>query len=445
MKKIKFLTSLLCGLFLMSFMALSFTACSDDDPSDDPDVPGTPETPDDPSPSPDARTYHFDIFMTVGAHGGMNKGDGTIVKSVSDLTAAAELIDIQNDGVEFRDPNGNNTYSMELIARGKYYYQVPSSNDRFTKLQVVDNSVKVVQEQPFVQNTYKVRSYTHAWLDDHTLIIMAANGDANKIVWTKLNADDMTILGEGTLNLSLPEGATVFTASGILTYNEKADKLYYFYFGKDKSGRTGKATSNFLTAIINPATMSVEGTPKVNALAGEMAGSAYGELLQSCVMYDENGNLYLAAFTDANDMEQGHLLRINAGETDFDPTYEGYPNADGKLLTVQYLGGNKALVYARTDAEGTGIDDYSHYYSILDLTTGQRERLSCNGSEIPYSGGRFAQRTVVVDGKAYIGVNTADSNPCIYIYDIATGSVTKGAEIAEGYYFDMLRVVDNAD
>ena len=88
--------------------------------------------------------------------------------------------------------------------------------------------------------------------------------------------------------------------------------------------------------------MKVESN-KVNTLAGEMAGSAYGELMQSCVMYDADGNLYLAAFTDANDMEQGHLLRIRKGETDFDASYEGYPNADGKLLTIQNLGTVKPL------------------------------------------------------------------------------------------------------
>ena len=439
MKKIKFLFSLL----MVSAMAMYFPACSEDDPVV-PDTPVNPEpdpTPD-PDPTPEKANYHFDIFMTIGEHGGMNKGEGTIVKSVDSLTAGVDVIDIINDGVEFRSPD--NTYSLELIAKGKYYYQVPSSNDRFTKLQVVGNSVNVIQEQPFVLNTYKVRRYTNEWLEDNTLLIMAANGDANQIIWTKLNADNMAILEEGTLDLPLPEGATVFTASGILTYSETTDKLYYFYFGKDKSGRTGKATSNFLTAVIEPSTMAVESNT-VNALAGEMASSAYGELLQNCVMYDEAGNLYLAAFTDTESMEQGHLLRLSKGNTDFDATYEGYPNADGKLLTIQYLGNNKALIYARNDAAGTGIDSYSHYYSILDLTTGTRERLSCNGEEVPYSGGRFAQRSVIVDGKAYIGVNTENNNPCIYIYDIATGQVEKGAEIAEGYYFDMLRVVENND
>lgn len=415
-------------MFMIITMVSFFNACSDDD---DPVIDPNPETEVD---------YHFDIFMTVGKHGGMNQGDGTIVKSTDALTADIETIDIKNDGVEFRSPD--NTYSMEAIVNGKYYYQIPNSNDRFTKLQVVGNSIKVVQEQKFVQNTYKVRSYTHAWLNDNTLIIMSSNGSADKIIWTKLNTDDMRILAEGTLDLPLPEGATVFTTSGILTYSEGAGKLYYFYFGKDKSGRGGVATSNFLTAVINPTDMKIESN-KVNALVEEMAGSAYGELMQSSVMYDESGNLYLAAYSTTNDMEQGHLIRIKKSATDFEAGYEGYPNAEGKLLTVQNLGDGKALVYARNDAAGTAIDSYSHYYSIVNLSTGAKERLKYNGQEIPYSGGRFSQRTVVIDGKAYIGVNTADSNPCIYIYDISTGKVEKGVEIAEGYYFDMLRVVKN--
>lgn len=81
------------------------------------------------------------------------------------------------------------------------------------------------------------------------------------------------------------------------------------------------------------------------------------------------------------------------GEIDFDATYEGYPNADGKLLTIQYLGNGKALAYARNDAAGTAIDSYSHYYSIIDLTTGERTRLSYEGKELAYSGGRFSQRS----------------------------------------------------
>lgn len=411
------------GMFATALF--SFVACSNETPDGGEKDPGL------------TGKIHFDIFMSVGEHGGMGGGENTIVKSVESLTSDQPMIDIKGSGVEL------NPYTIELISKGKYYYQVPSKQTRFTKFQIVNNKIEIVQEQPFVVNSYTERKYTHAWLDDKTLLVMAANGDADKIIWTKLNADDMTILAEGTLDLPLPAGAAVFTTTGILTYNEKVGKLYYFYYGKDKAGRKGVPTSNFLTAVINPSDMKVESN-KVNTLAAEMAGSSYGQLLQECVTYDENGNLYLAAFTknEESGLEKGQLLRINKGESDFDPSYEGYPNADGKLCTVQYLGNGKALTYARNQSADVGRDTYSLYYSIVDLKTGERTPLTCDGKEVGYSSGRFSQRSVVVGGKAYIGVNT-ETSTCIYIYDIATGTTEKGADIAQGYYFDVLRVVEN--
>ena len=170
--------------------------------------------------------------------------------------------------------------------------------------------------------------------------------------------------------------------------------------------------------------------------------------MQNSVMYDEDDNLYLATFTpDENEKEIGHLLRIKKGETQFDTTYDGYPNADGKLLTIQYLGNGKALAYARNDdgdpQDGTlNIDSYCHYYTILNLADGTRERLKYNGEEIAYNAGRFSQRTAVVDGKAYVGVNTREES-CIYVYEIATGKVEKGAEVDASFYFDILRVMSN--
>ena len=279
---------------------------------------------------------------------------------------------------------------------------------------------------------------------------MAASGDASKIIWSKLNADDMSIIEEGTLDIPLPESeikgeeTKKFSTSGILTYNEKAGKLYYFYYGKNGvSGRGGKTTTKFYTAVLDPSSLAVESN-KRNSLADEMAGSAYGELMQDCVTYDEAGNLYLAATVVKDNIEEGHLLRIKNGETDFDPDYEGYPNADGKLLTIQNMGNGKALAYARNDAAGTAIDNYSHYYSIIDLATGERTRLSYDGKELAYSGGRFSQRSVVFNEKAYIGVNTeADANAIIYIYDTKKGAIEKGAEVAGEFYFDMIRVIEN--
>lgn len=426
----KFKLSLLA--FMATMMSYSFTACSDnDEPFQEPDQPTIIE-----------EDYHFDLYLTVGKHGGMSSKNTTIVNSADNLTANMGVINIKGEGTELGE------YSMECISKGKYYYQIPSSNDRFVKYQIKNNQIEVVAERPFKTNTYKVRTYAHAWTDDNTLVIMAANGEKNKIIWTRLNTTDMSIIDEGTLSIGVPKDWEFLTTSGILTYRKADNKLFYFYYAKrDKdTDNPMRATSEpkFRTAVIDAFTMKEEQKDIIAPVNSEMAGSAYGQLMQDCVMYDENGNLYLACFTDENGIEKGMLLRIKAGEYSFDPSYNGYKDADGKLMTVQYLGNNKALAYGRNDASGTKIDSYSHYYSIVDLATGSKSRLSYDNKEIDYSGGRFAQRSVVFNNKAYIGVNTeADKNAIIYIYDIETGKVEKGAEVGGEYYFDMIRLVEN--
>lgn len=419
---------LLSFAVLMMGMALT-TACSSDD--DDNQQPAAPvvET---------ITPYHFDLTVTVGKQGGMGRDVTTIMQTRDSLNAGSEVT-FQGVGAEI-----NADYTMEAIYRGKYYYQVPVSGDRFLKFQFKDNHVVKVQEQPFAQNTYNIRQYTHAWINDSTLIIMAANGDKNAVIWTKLNTNDMRILSEGTLNLELGEW-DAFTSSGILAYRESDNKLFYFYYKKKGSGRKATNEKFFHVAVINATSMAVE-SDVINSEANEMAGSAYGELLQQITFFDEQGNLYLVCFNDEDSKEMGRLLRIKKGQTNFEAGYNGFPNADGKLLTVQYLGNGKVFCYSRHDDTelGTAIDSYAHYYSVVDLNAKTRTRMAFGGQDIAYSSGRFSQRSAVDSkrGKVFFGVNTETAQPQIYVYDIATGSVSEGVKIQEGYYFEQIRLLE---
>lgn len=415
---------------MMAAMLLSmgFVSCSDDD---EPDGPGTEET---------DKDYHFDLWVALDRHGGMGRDVQTLVRSVNSLDNPKDTIGFTGTGTEV-----NAILTLETICKGAYYYQVPVSGDRFSKYTIADNHINVVQEQRFKTNTFSARKYDYAWLGDNTLLIMAASGDAKSVIWTKLNSDDMTIIAEGTLDLPLPEGAQTFTTSGVCAYREHDNKLFYFYYGKS-GGTRGKRTSPFHIAVINPKTMTVE-SDVVNSMADEMVGTAYGQLLQKMTFTDESGNLYLVCFksnTDVHGSESSHLLRINAGQTNFDPNYDGFSNP-GKLMAVEYLGGSKCLAYARDDEAGTSIDSYAHYYTVIDLRTCANQRLSYNGKEIDYSGGRFSSRMAYTHGAAYIGVNTENADPCIYIYDVASGNVAKGASIREGFFFEQIRVLDNVE
>lgn len=420
MKKIKFL--------LMSFMALflafGMTGCSDDDGPDEPDDPTL------------IQDYHFDLWVALDRHGGMGRDVQTLVRSVNSLDADQPEITFQGTGTEV-----NSLLSLETILKGAYYYQVPVSGDRFAKYVIKDNKVEVVKERRFQTNTYATRKYTHAWINDNTLVIMAANGDASKIVWTKLNTDDMSIIAEGTLDVKMPEGGELFTTAGILNYRASDNKLFYFYFAKT-SGRRGKRVTPMMTAVINPTTMAVESdTPCF--LDCEMVGTAYGELLQTTTFIDGNNNLYIACVTDdADGNEHSHLLKIPANSTKFDENYDGF-TAGGKLISVMYVGDNKVVAYARDDAAGTDIDSFSHYYTVIDVVSKTSTPIMYNGQRLAYSSGRFSSRMAYVNHKAYIGVDAQGQKPQIYIYDVQKNQTTLGATMASGYYFEQIRVVED--
>ena len=150
-------------LFLaMTAMLLSatFTACSSDD---------------DPQPTPDneetetSKDYHFDLWVALDKHGGMGRDVQTLVRSMDNLEAEQAQINFEGTGAEV-----NSLISMETIVKDGYYYQVPVSADRFSKYTIKNNTITPVKERKFGTNTYSCRKYTHAWLHDHTLALVAA-------------------------------------------------------------------------------------------------------------------------------------------------------------------------------------------------------------------------------------------------------------------------------
>lgn len=421
MKKIKFLLL----AFMALFVSMSMTGCSDeDDPNGNDDDPTL------------LSDYHFDLWVALDRHGGMGRDVQTLVRSVGSLEADQPEISFEGKGTEV-----NSIMTLETILKGAYYYQVPVAGDRFSKYTIENNQIKVVAERRFETNTYAARKYTHAWIDDHTLVIVASNGDGNQVVWTKLNADNMTIISEGTLDVKLAEGAELFTTSGILTYRKSDNKLFYFYYSKS-GGKRGSRMTPMMTAVIDPATMAVESdTPCF--MDCEMVGTAYGELLQTTTVIDSSNNLYIACFSkDAGGNEHSHLLKIPANSTKFDESYDGF-TAGGKLISILYIGGNEVMAYARDDSKGTGIDDFSHYYAVINLDTKTSTPVKYNGEPLAFSSGRFSSRMCFVNHKAYIGVDAKDVNPVIYIYDAKSRETSKGVELKAGVYFEQIRVVEN--
>lgn len=455
MKTIKTWTALALAAMLS---ATSFTACSDDD--NDKNIDGIEHI----------KDVHYDVWVSLDGTTGMGGGStatSIIVRSLNTLEDGSMTIDFKNEGADVTA-----VMDEEVIVKNGYYYQANplGTNPCYSKFQITNQGVNTIAERPFGTNTFKDRRYTHAWLADDEFIIMAANGSSNDVIWTKIkdNGTSLAISAEGSLNLAAATGFKKFSTSGLLRYRKSDNTLIYVFQNKS-------ATTTFFVAFIDAATMTIKNIAEEKR-AELPAGTAYGELLQNKMFMDEKDNLYIAAnsqFESTKDdgkksttSQYGRIVRVKAGEDKIDEDFLGYnkPSCEGettpslayssKIVTCDYLGKNKALLYLQ-DPVYTGCvtsnliyngwggkAQFNCYYAILDLATDEVKELTYNGKHLPYNNGTFSQRSFVLNNKAYIGTNPKDEAPAVYIYNINSGKVTKGATIKEGYNFDRIVYVN---
>ncbi len=381
---------------------------------------------------PESKVY-YDLWVSIGETSGMGTNSARLVKSVEN-PEKPQNIDFKGSGADV-----SSKLFLGSIIKGGYYYQVPRDKDRIGKYKIENGIVETVAEVKFQNNTLQDRKYTHAWINDNTFVLFGADGKAQKILWIKVDAENMKIISEGTLDIEAPSGKyKKLSTSGIANFRKSDGKILYAYLYKTK-GKVHRE-DHFLVAFINPETMAIEKTIKEER-AEFMAGTAFGELNQNKTFFNENGDYYIACNSVLSDAtkhthQRGNIVCIKNGTTEFDKSYLGFNNRKGKIVTVDYLKNEKALLYIE-DPEHSGSDwsskSFNCYYAVLDLKNDKLTEI-----KLPFSQGVFSQRSVVVGNKAYIGINPKETQPAIYVYDITSGKLTKGLTITEGYSFDRL-------
>lgn len=422
-------------------------------------------------------TYHFDLMVSVGGTTGMGSSGvtSTLIRNLTpdEVEDANNTISFKGIGVDIQAE-----VNSEAIIRNGYYYEAsPLSNSWYGKYIINDNKkVETVARFEMGKNVFKAKQYTHAWTGDNTLVFLGADkavsnrgsnkATSNTIMWARVkdNGTSLNMEAEGTLDLTTPTkefkegGITAFSTTGLATYRASDNTLIYVFVDNDLTAKT--LVKGVFVAFIDPATMEVKKVIKDDR-AETLSGTAYGELQQDKMFFDENGDLYIAGEnyitctnSTSSTSQYGRILRIKKDATEFDKDYLGYSDyQDGKILSMDYLGNGK-IAMTMQDPVKTGLsssrdyyagwsqNDVSTYYIIYDMASGKATDLS----EIPFSSGSFSDRVAVVNGKCYIASSPDTSKeqlPAIYIYDIASGKLTKGASIEAGFYINRLNVVDN--
>lgn len=421
---------------------------------------------------PAAPSYHFDLLASVGATTGMSSKGVTsyLIRSVepSDLANPDYTISYTGIGADIMSAQ---LESEAFIYKGYYYEAAPKSNPWYGKYLINNEGATTIARFEMVSSVFQTRKYTHAIIAENEFVFIGSDkasskGSPNNIQWAKVkdNGTSFALEGEGVLDLTnatkeLKKGGIVsFSTSGLAKYRSSDNTIIYCFTDKATDAAPG-----IYIAFIDAATMEIKNVVNETRI-DEMAGTAFGELQQDKMFMDENENLYIACGnqipeTTQSSQQYGRLIRVNNGEYDTDKNYLGYPYDSGKILTVDYMGNNKVMMYVQdpyhcgvastpTEYKGWGQNDFNSYYAVYDITTSERIELKYAGKPLPYSCGSFTDRVCYYNGKCYVGTSPDESTgnlPTIYIYDVETGSVTKGATFASGFYFDRLSVVDNAN
>jgi hypothetical protein len=296
------------------------------------------------------------------------------------------------------------------IEKDGFFYKINAAAGKFGKYRVSNGALEVVQEVPF---TAVSRENWHQWMDDNTLLMCGDGGDAKHFDYAIVNTKDMAVIKSGDLPIPAPQEVMYMGA-----FRVRENKLYVYYSHYNETDWSADDTSR-LAVMDYPALTNVMVKKDTRTTAPGM-----GYELTPGDLITENGDIYAISGPGPwAAWRQGvptGIHRIKAGQDDFDPDYFfNTTEASGGLNQqgLWYLGNGKALT--RQAGEWYWPEGFDWY--VLDLHSQSMTKL-----DIPRSLQSWYGNILFKEGKVYI---SADKDYHIYIYDIASGTVTKGAQI----------------
>ena len=447
-----------------TIIAASLTACSDSDNVAETDQPSSPD-------NVETRVEAFVLATSV------TDGD----KTANVLLTSGSL----NDGSVSPVNNGLvNDGSTEWVFYGdKYLYALTynQGNAGTTRSYVLNDNGEMTARSA----EYKVTRFTSfGKFGDY--IISASTGDGlaeyadangnlpNMFLLTWLDVEQETATqsnskqkelymsenycGNGeyaTLSGFLESGGKLYSAAigmGVSPYGYAIDGGKYIRPGfedlvKQESGGTGSGAyvKGELTGTQYPDECWVaifdnerlEGRKMIRTDKISYACGRYRSQYYQSIWAADNGDIYVFspsyAKTSTDDRQKTKLdagvVRIKAGETDFDPTY--YYNLEAQsggrsFLRCWHAGGNYFLMrmFDRPFSESGYV---ATQLAIFDAATGRLTFVSGLPSADTITD--FGKMPYVADGYVYIPVMTSNAYPAIYRIDPATATATKGLNV----------------
>jgi hypothetical protein len=266
--------------------------------------------------------------------------------------------------------------------------------------------------------------------DDNTLVAVTLSGNSDQVVFHTLNENTVTV----TNTVSRP--ISDLTANDVPAYSGMrivGDKLFLSYYISNPNTWATDYTDEAMVAVY-----SYPGFEFQEVITDDRVGPIGGFNIKSGLVEDENGNIFAISHSNpANGYSQftneSGILKINSGETSFDPDYffDVEEIAGGTATHVKYLGNGKAFAeinMAARSEQGTWSDsplqsaiiDFNN--KTVDFITG-----------IPEHSGAGRRLAALHDGDyIYMTIPEGD-NISVYRIDTTNFTATKGANVEANF------------
>ncbi|MGY5355449.1 DUF4374 domain-containing protein [Wenyingzhuangia sp. IMCC45467] len=344
------------------------------------------------------------------------------------------------------------------------YYTVPFEDVMTGTLSAAGQGI----EQPGYYDFTKIDNtiYSLGGLDDVNVVAITQNGDSSlnqvgDVSFSTAIADFVKGDDNTLVSVSMRSSSDVITFrkfnSNTVAVNETVDipvSTITDLNGPNYSGMAVSGDHLFLSYYIsNPESFNTDNTEQAEiavfsypelefqkVITDTRVGPIGGFNIKSGLIKDESGNIYALSHSNpANGYSQstkpGGVLKINAGETDFDSQYflDIPALTDGKQAShLKYLGNGKVFAEINMDdrTEQVRWSDGPLQSAIIDLTAKSINYIS----NVPEHKGDGRRLSALQDGQyVYLCVPIVDDG--IYVYKMDTNNYTaqKGAKIQANF------------
>ena len=266
--------------------------------------------------------------------------------------------------------------------------------------------------------------------DDNTLVAVTLSANSDQVTFHTIDENSVTVNNTVTRPIADLTQTDVPAYSGMRIVG---NKLFLSYYISNPNTWATEYTDEAMVAVYSYPDFEFQ-----EVITDSRVGPIGGFNTKSGLIEDENGNIFAVSHSNpANGYSQftndSGILRINNGETTFDPDYyfDVEEIAGGTVAHLKYLGNGKAFAEINTAARADQVTwtDSPLRSAIIDLNNQTVDFVT----GIPEHNGAGRRLAALHDGNYVYITIPEESGITVYRINTADYTATKGATVEANF------------